>query len=70
MAIPIQVKGSFEDFGLKISVLRTGGQVISFITSPLHVPIRRIFTKDEPSDGVEACKLAWTKTSEKEKTAN
>lgn len=64
MAIPIQVKGSFDDFGLKIGVIRMGGQVVSFVTSPFHVPIRRIFISKEPADGVDACKLAWTATGE------
>ncbi len=64
VAIPIQVKGSLDDFGLKIGVVRMAGQVISFITSPIHVPIRRIFTEASPEDGVEACTYAWTVTAE------
>ena len=68
VAVPIKVKGGFDDFGLKIGVIRMTGQVVSFITSPIHVPIRRIFTEEAPADGVEACKAAWTKTGE-EKTA-
>ena len=63
VAIPIKLKGSFEDFGIKIGVFRMAGQVVSFITSPIHVPIRRVFTEAEPADGVEACKLAWTRTA-------
>lgn len=65
VAVPIQVKGTFEDFGLKIGVVRMAGQVVSFITSPIHVPIRRVFTEDSPEDGVEACTYAWTVTAEK-----
>ena len=65
VAIPIQVKGSFDDFGLKIGVLRMGGQVVSFVTSPFHVPVRRVFTKEAPADGIEACKAAWTTTKSK-----
>ena len=63
VAIPIKLKGSFEDLGIKIGVFRMAGQVVSFITSPIHVPIRRVFTEAEPADGVEACKLAWTRTA-------
>lgn len=66
VAIPIQVKGSFEDFGLKIGALRMGGQVVSFVTSPFHVPVRRIFTEDAPADGIEACKVAWTTSGEED----
>ena len=62
VAVPIKVKGRFDDFGIKIGVLRMTGQILSFITSPIHVPIRRIFTDEEPTDGVEACKAAWVKT--------
>jgi uncharacterized protein involved in outer membrane biogenesis len=62
MALPIQVKGTFDDFGLKLSGARTAGQVISFITSPLHVPIRRAVEEDIPADGIEACKAAWAMT--------
>lgn len=65
VAIPIKLKGSFADFGVKIGVFRMAGQVVSFVTSPFHVPIRRVFTEKEPADGVEACKIAWTRTAEK-----
>ena len=64
VAIPIQVKGSLDDFGLKIGILRMTGQVVSFITSPIHVPVRRVFTEDSPEDGVEACTYAWRVTEE------
>ena len=63
VAIPIKLKGSFDDFGIKIGVFRMAGQVVSFVTSPIHVPIRRVFTEKEPADGVEACKIAWTRTA-------
>ncbi len=45
------------------------GQVVSFVTSPFHVPVRRIFTKEAPADGVEACKAAWTKTGKEKQSA-
>jgi uncharacterized protein involved in outer membrane biogenesis len=70
VAIPIKIKGSFDDFGLKIGVVRMTGQVISFITSPVHVPIRRVFTEEEPDDGIDACKAAWTRTGEEKKDSN
>ncbi|MCP3870744.1 MAG: AsmA family protein [Gammaproteobacteria bacterium] len=60
MAVPIEVKGRFEDFDFSVGGLRMVGQLASFVTSPVHVPIRRILTKDEPADGVEACKAAWS----------
>ncbi|MEA3275638.1 MAG: hypothetical protein U9Q81_10200 [Pseudomonadota bacterium] len=35
------------------------GKAVSFVTSPLHVPLRRIFVKGEPADGKEACAEVW-----------
>ena len=35
------------------------GKAISFVTSPVHVPLRRIFKKREPKDGSAACAEAW-----------
>ncbi|MFW2437976.1 MAG: AsmA family protein [Arenicellales bacterium] len=67
VAVPIKLKGSFEDFGIKIGIFRMAGQIVSFVTSPVHVPVRRVFTEEEPADGVEACKIAWTRTAGKEK---
>jgi len=64
LAIPIRVTGKFDDFELKIGVLPMAGKVISFITSPVHVPVRRIFTEETPADGVSACMAAWNKTAE------
>ena len=35
MAIPVKIKGSFEDFGIKIGVFRMVGQVVSFCCQSL-----------------------------------
>ena len=64
LATPIKVQGSFEDFGLGVNPLSLTGSVISFVTSPVHVPVRRIFRKKVPADGKEACEIAWTKTAD------
>ena len=66
LATPIQIKGSFEDFGLKLGVGKLLGTVISFVTSPVHVPIRRIFVEKIPSDGKDACRRAWRYTGEQQ----
>jgi uncharacterized protein involved in outer membrane biogenesis len=63
LATPVKVHGSFDDFGVGVSKVRAARSVISFITSPLHVPIRRVFKKEVPEDGREACELAWKKTA-------
>ena len=70
LAIPIKVTGSFDDFELKIGLVRMAGKLVSFVTSPLHVPIQRIFTEDVPADGVSACKAAWTRTADVKASAS
>ena len=64
MATPVKVQGSFDDFGLGVNPLRLTRSAISFITSPLHVPIRRVFREKVPADGREACELAWDQTAD------
>jgi uncharacterized protein involved in outer membrane biogenesis len=69
LAVPIKVQGTFDDFGLGIGVGRLAGSVLSFITSPILVPIRRIFAKKVPADGRDACMTAWTGMDEKTEKA-
>ncbi|MEA3276525.1 MAG: AsmA family protein [Pseudomonadota bacterium] len=59
LAVPVGLSGDFEDFGIKVNPVVLGGKAISFVTSPLHVPLRRIFRKGEPEDGEQACAEAW-----------
>ncbi len=61
LATPVKVSGKFDDFGIGINIVRLTGTVTSFVTSPLHVPLRRIFAKKRPEDGKEACRQAWKK---------
>ena len=60
LAVPVGLKGEFDDFGIKINPVVLTGKAISFVTSPLHVPLRRIFKKGEPADGAQACVEAWS----------
>jgi hypothetical protein len=64
LATPVKVQGSFDDFGMGVGKVRAARSAISFITSPIHVPIRRVFRKEIPADGREACELAWEKTAD------
>lgn len=64
LAVPIKIKGKFDDFGFGIGIIRLTSSLVSFITSPIHVPIRRIFVNEIPEDGQEACRQAWTITGE------
>jgi uncharacterized protein involved in outer membrane biogenesis len=65
LATPIKINGTFEDFGLNLSMGSLVGTVISFITSPVHVPIRRIMVNELPRDGKDACLQAWRYVEEK-----
>jgi len=66
LAVPIKIKGKFDDFGLGIGIIRLTSALFSFITSPVHVPIRKIFVDKIPEDGQEACRQAWIITGEGE----
>jgi uncharacterized protein involved in outer membrane biogenesis len=66
LATPVKINGSFDDFGVGVSKVRAARSVVSFITSPIHVPIRRVFKKEVPADGREACELAWKKTADED----
>jgi len=59
LAVPVGLTGPFDDFHIKINPVVLTGKALAFVTSPLHVPVRRIFKKGEPSDGTLACAEAW-----------
>ena len=52
---PIHVRGNFDDLSLRIRPLDLIGSYASFILSPLHAPMRRIFGEQIPEDGSEIC---------------
>ena len=52
---PIRVQGSFTDISLALNPIDVTTSYISFITSPLHVPARRIFGDKIPDDGSAIC---------------
>jgi len=58
-AVPLRVQGRFDDFRVGVSPVRVVGSAFSFVTSPLHVPIRRLFGKNAPANGRKACEEAW-----------
>ena len=64
LATPVGVEGTFDDFGLSMNPLGLTKTVVSFITSPLHVPVRRLFKEGLPEDGLEACKAMWKASEE------
>jgi hypothetical protein len=55
LATPIEVKGKIADFKIGVAPGGLIGTSIRFITSPLHVPLRRLFSKDLPPGGGDVC---------------
>jgi len=55
LALPIEVRGKFQDFKPGIAPGGLVGSVIHFITSPLHVPLRRLLNEDLPPEGYDVC---------------
>ncbi|MCW8935551.1 MAG: AsmA family protein [Gammaproteobacteria bacterium] len=55
LQLPIRAEGSFSNISLVINPLDLAGSYISFITSPLHVPVRRIFSDKVIEDGSAIC---------------
>ena len=58
LATPLRVRGSFSDIRLGVKKGGKIGTAVKFITSPIHVPIRRAVTKNIPKDGRDACTVA------------
>ena len=52
---PIRASGSFTDIKLDFSLLDLSVGYVSFLTSPLHVPVRRVFDGKPPEDGSAIC---------------
>ena len=52
---PIRAEGGFDDIHLVTNPVDITAAYVSFITSPLHVPARRIFDRKVPADASEAC---------------
>jgi len=55
LATPIEVKGKIADFKIGVAPGGLIGTSIRFITSPLHVPLRRLFSENLPPDGSDVC---------------
>lgn len=59
LATPVSVSGKFDEFELSANPVDLAGSMISFVTSPVHVPLRRVFADRLPHDGTAACQQAW-----------
>jgi uncharacterized protein involved in outer membrane biogenesis len=58
LATPLEVKGQFSDFGLGIQAGGLFGTAITFVTSPLHVPLRMLAGEGLPEDGGDVCSMS------------
>ena len=59
LATPVGMSGTFDKFGIHINPVELTATTVSFLTSPLHVPVRSLFSGDVEVDGEKACKIAW-----------
>jgi len=55
LGTPVQVDGSFEDFGVGVSALDLAGTVVRVVTDLATYPARLIFIRSVEADGKEAC---------------
>jgi uncharacterized protein involved in outer membrane biogenesis len=58
LATPVEVRGHFADFGVGIQAGGLFGTTIRFLTSPVTVPLRRLFSKNLPGDGGDVCGMS------------
>ena len=63
---PIRVEGNFNKTRLRTNPLDIAGGVLSFVTSPLHVPTRWIFEGSMPGDGSAYCEKLFDREYIKE----
>ncbi len=59
LATPVKIHGTFDDFNIGINKLSIAKTAVSFITSPITVPFKRLFSGKIPADGKIACEEAW-----------
>jgi uncharacterized protein involved in outer membrane biogenesis len=65
LATPIRVSGSIADFEIGVRFEDILGTIVTFATSPIHVPIRTIFGTTVPAEGWEACEAAGERDTRK-----
>ncbi len=58
LGTPVQVSGSFADFGVGVSAADLAGTVVRVVTDLATFPLRLFFTKRVSADGAEACAAA------------
>lgn len=57
-ATPVHIEGSFDDFDLDVRTIDVLGTVARVLTSPVSVPIRRVFSSPTGPQDAETCMAA------------
>jgi hypothetical protein len=55
LATPVEVNGSFEDFGIGVVPGSIAFTVVKMATSIVHVPVLRIFQNQSKTDDLDEC---------------
>jgi hypothetical protein len=58
---PIRAEGRFDNLKLNTNPIDITVAYLSFITSPLHVPARRLFADRVPEDASEGCERFFSR---------
>ena len=58
---PIRAQGRFDNLKLNTNPVDLTVAYLSFVTSPLHVPARRLFADKVPEDASEACERFFSR---------
>jgi uncharacterized protein involved in outer membrane biogenesis len=58
LATPVAIDGTISDFDVDVKAGDLIGTVIRFVTSVIHVPLRRLFEDEPPKDELEHCLAA------------
>ncbi len=59
-ATPVTASGPFNDFSVDVTTMDLVLSMFSMATSPVHVPVRRIFSQSPTPDGKEVCAQAMS----------
>ncbi|MEE4243486.1 MAG: AsmA family protein [Desulfopila sp.] len=58
LATPLRIRGKFENLNIGLSGEGIIGTAVSFITSPVHVPVRRLVSSGLPRNGRDVCTMS------------
>ena len=62
LALPVQVTGSFTDFGIGVSSGEAVMTTIRFVSSPVVAPLSWLFQKSMEADGSDLCRQTYNQS--------